>query len=43
VAIGKTSLIAEMSLETFDEMNLSAGSTAYVIVKLRRLRYFESL
>ena len=42
VAIGSTSLLAEMPLETFDEMNLEAGSSVYVIVKLRRLRYFES-
>ncbi len=42
VAIGGNSLLAEMSLETFGEMDLEVGSSVYVIVKLRRLRYFES-
>lgn len=41
VAIGGNSLLAEMSLETFDEMGLEVGNSVFVIVKLRRLRYFE--
>ena len=43
VAIGTKSLLAEMPSEIFDEMNLEAGSKVYIIVKLWRLRYFESL
>ena len=42
VAIGANILLAEMPLETFDEMDLEVGSSVYIIVKLRRLRYFES-
>ena len=42
VNIRNTSLLAEIPLETFYEMNLEVGSSVHVIVKLRRLRYFES-
>lgn len=34
-------LLTELSGEMFDEMNLSAGSEVFVIIKLRRLRYAE--
>ncbi len=43
IDINGNPLIAEMPLETFDEMNLAEGSAVYVIIKLRRLRYFEAL
>lgn len=41
VLVDGTELLAELSRETFDEMKLAAGSTVHLIVKLRRLRYFE--
>lgn len=41
VAIGKNSLLAELQKSTFDEMHLEVGKEVYVIIKLRRLRYFE--
>jgi len=40
VRIGTNRLMAELSREVFDEMNLEVGSEVFVIVKLRRLRYF---
>lgn len=42
VAVAETILLAELSVESFDEMNLEPGSEVHVIVKLRRLRYFET-
>jgi ABC-type sulfate/molybdate transport systems ATPase subunit len=43
VAIGKTSLVAELAESIFDEMDIAEGSEIYVVVKLRRLRYVESM
>lgn len=40
VRIGQNTLMAELSREAFDEMNLAVGKEVFVIVKLRRLRYF---
>jgi ABC-type Fe3+/spermidine/putrescine transport system ATPase subunit len=40
VRIGRNTLMAELSREAFDEMNLEVGSKVFVIVKMRRLRYF---
>lgn len=40
VDVGQNTLMAELSREAFDEMNLEVGSEVFVIVKLRRLRYF---
>jgi ABC-type sulfate/molybdate transport systems ATPase subunit len=41
VAIGNNNLLAELQKSTFDEMRIEAGKEIYVIIKLRRLRYFE--
>ncbi len=41
VMVDGTELLAELSRETFDEMKLAVGSAVHIIVKLRRLRYFE--
>ncbi|MCX5812793.1 MAG: ABC transporter ATP-binding protein [Proteobacteria bacterium] len=41
VAIGDNNLLAELQKSTFDEMHLEMGKEVYVIIKLRRLRYFE--
>jgi molybdopterin-binding protein len=41
VAIGNNSLLAELQKSAFDEMCLEQGKEVYVIIKLRRLRYFE--
>ncbi|MBP7528994.1 MAG: ABC transporter ATP-binding protein [Syntrophorhabdaceae bacterium] len=41
VLVDGNELLAELSRETFDEMKLTAGSNVHLIVKLRRLRYFE--
>ncbi|MHB8109828.1 MAG: ABC transporter ATP-binding protein [Syntrophorhabdaceae bacterium] len=41
VSVDGTELLSELSRETFDEMKLDTGSTVYLIIKLRRLRYFE--
>jgi ABC-type sulfate/molybdate transport systems ATPase subunit len=41
VTIGSNSLLAELQKSTFDEMRLEKGKEVYVIIKLRRLRYFE--
>lgn len=43
VAIGRTSLVAEVPESAFDEMDIAEGQEVYVIVKLRRLRYVESV
>jgi len=40
VCIGQNTLMAELSKEAFDDMNLGVGNEVFVIVKLRRLRYF---
>jgi ABC-type molybdate transport system ATPase subunit len=42
ILVGGNTLLAELPAETFDEMNLEAGQEIHVIVKLRRLRYFET-
>lgn len=42
VSVGGNTLLAELSADTAAEMNLEVGQQVYVIVKLRRLRYFES-
>jgi ABC-type Fe3+/spermidine/putrescine transport system ATPase subunit len=42
VSIGQNSLMTELPREMFDEMNLEVGSKVFVIVKLRRLRYFAA-
>jgi ABC-type Fe3+/spermidine/putrescine transport system ATPase subunit len=41
LAIGSTSLVAELPEGIFDEMDISEGSEVHVIIKLRRLRYVE--
>lgn len=41
VLIDGNELLAELPQETFDEMKLDVGSTVHIIIKLRRLRYFE--
>jgi len=41
VMVDGNELLAELPRETFDEMNLAVNSPVYVIIKLRRLRYFE--
>jgi ABC-type Fe3+/spermidine/putrescine transport system ATPase subunit len=43
VAIGKTSLVAELAESAFDELDIAEGREIYVVVKLRRLRYVESI
>jgi len=42
MAIGRTSLVAELPEDVFDEMDIAEGREIYVVVKLRRLRYVES-
>jgi molybdopterin-binding protein len=42
VSIGKTMLLTEMTEDAFDEIAIEEGKEVYVIVKLRRLRYFET-
>jgi ABC-type Fe3+/spermidine/putrescine transport system ATPase subunit len=42
VLIGRNILLAELASDTVDEMNLAVGQQVHVIVKLRRLRYFEA-
>jgi ABC-type Fe3+/spermidine/putrescine transport system ATPase subunit len=42
MAIGRTSLVAELSESAFDELDIGEGSGIHVVVKLRRLRYVES-
>lgn len=41
MAIGRTSLVAELPEGIFDEMDIAEGREIYVVVKLRRLRYVE--
>jgi ABC-type Fe3+/spermidine/putrescine transport system ATPase subunit len=41
VDIDGNSLLTELSMEAFDEMNLDIGQEVFVIIKLRRLRYVE--
>jgi ABC-type molybdate transport system ATPase subunit len=41
VDIDGNSLLTELSMEAFDEMNLDIGREVFVIIKLRRLRYVE--
>lgn len=41
VSIGTTMLLAEMADDAFDEITVAVGKEVYVIVKLRRLRYFD--
>jgi ABC-type sugar transport system ATPase subunit len=43
ISIGKTSLVAELPEGIFDEMDIAEGREIYVVVKLRRLRYVESV
>lgn len=43
VSIGRTSLVAELTEGAFDEMDITEGSEIYVVIKLRRLRYVESV
>lgn len=42
VAVEGNLLLTELPVETFDEMDLAVGMKVYIIVKLRRLRYFEA-
>ena len=41
VNVGGNSLMVEMSRESFGEMDLEIGKEVFIIVKLRRLRYFQ--
>lgn len=41
VMVDGNELLAELSRESFDEMKLDIGSSVFIIIKLRRLRYFE--
>jgi ABC-type Fe3+/spermidine/putrescine transport system ATPase subunit len=43
IAIGKTSLMAELPEDVFDDMDIDEGREIYVVVKLRRLRYTEPM
>ncbi len=40
--IGHNELLAEIPVDMLEEMNLNVGQSVHVIVKLRRLRYFEA-
>ncbi len=40
--VGQNELLAELPTDMLQEMNLTVGQEVYVIVKLRRLRYFEA-
>jgi ABC-type Fe3+/spermidine/putrescine transport system ATPase subunit len=42
LAIGRTTLVAELTEGAFDEMDIVQGQEIYVVVKLRRLRYVEA-
>jgi ABC-type Fe3+/spermidine/putrescine transport system ATPase subunit len=42
IVLGGNTLLAELSSDTLEEMNLQVGQEVHVIVKLRRLRYFEA-
>lgn len=41
VNVNGNNLMAEISKEAFDEMNLTIGQEVYIIIKLRRLRFTE--
>jgi ABC-type Fe3+/spermidine/putrescine transport system ATPase subunit len=43
VAIGRTSLVAELAESAFDDLDIAEGGEVHVVVKLRRLRYAESI
>jgi ABC-type Fe3+/spermidine/putrescine transport system ATPase subunit len=42
VLVGQNELLAELPADILEEMNLKVGQEVHVIVKLRRLRYFEA-
>lgn len=42
ILVGGNRLLAEMPLDALAEMNIDVGRQVYVIIKLRRLRYFEA-
>ncbi len=42
ISVGGKELLAEMPADALDEMSLHAGQQVYVIIKLRRLRYFQT-
>lgn len=42
VRIGENRLLTELPADTLEEMNLHVGQEVHVIVKLRRLKYFEA-
>jgi ABC-type sugar transport system ATPase subunit len=42
VIVGGNSLLTEVPSETIGEMSLEVGQEVHVIIKLRRLRYFEA-
>lgn len=42
VRVGKNTLLTEVHKNALDEMQLKTGKEVYVIIKLRRLRYFEA-
>ncbi len=42
ILIGENKLLTELPAEATEEMNLKVGQEIHVIVKLRRLRYFET-
>jgi ABC-type Fe3+/spermidine/putrescine transport system ATPase subunit len=42
MAIGTTTLVAELPESVLDEMDIAEGSEMFVVIKLRRLRYVES-
>lgn len=41
VAVGENRLLAEVSHDIFEDMDLAVGKEVYIILKLRRLRVFE--
>ncbi len=42
ILIGENRLLAELPADTAEEMHLQVGQHVHVIIKLRRLRYFET-
>lgn len=42
LAIGRTSLVAELPVGVFDEMDMAEGRDIHVVIKTRRLRYVDS-
>jgi len=42
VSIGRNTLLAELSKDAFEEMNVKSGEEVYVVIKLRRLRYVDA-